>query len=99
MDEKYINTSPNYTQILKQGSIKNSNELLWEELLAKNGNAFYMDLSALNKELNNKVILGSTKLIGYNLEDETSVYYVPFLDLYDTLIFLKETSATSPLFN
>ncbi len=99
MDEKLINTSPNYTQILKQNSIKNSEELLWEEVLAKNGNAFYTDMSALNKQLKKEIILGDTKLIGYNLEDEKSIYYVPFLDLYDTLIFLKETSATTPLFN
>lgn len=99
MDEKLINASPSYAQILKKGSIQNSEGLLWEEILAKNGNAFYTDMSALKNQLKNEIILGDTKLIGYNLADEKSIYYVPFLDLYDTLIFLKETSATIPLFN
>lgn len=99
IDEKYINGDHIYTDELKKAFIGSTETRLWENVLALNGNAFYLNLSALKKELKTDDIIGSTKFIGYGKETNKDIYKLSLFKNFDSLIFIENTNATTPLFN
>ncbi|MGB3343075.1 MAG: erythromycin esterase family protein [Aequorivita sp.] len=99
IDEKSINGDPVFTNKLKKGSIESTDTLLWENVLAQNGDSFYLNLSALKEELNTDDVLGPIKFIGYNKETNKDIYKLPLFKDFDSLIFIENTNATTPLFN
>lgn len=99
IDQKFINGDHIYTDKLIQTNIQSDDILLWENILATQGNSFYFNSLELNNELKSDKILGPTKLIGYKKERKRDIYQVPLLKLFDSLIFIKNTNATTPLFN
>src|SRR5699024_918882 len=99
IDEKFINGDHIFTDKLKKTSIESTETLLWENVLAQSGSSFYLNLSALENELKDEEIVGPTKLIGYNKETHKDIYKLPLLRYFDSLIFIENTKATTPLFN
>lgn len=55
-------------------------------------------MPTLCKELKTDGIKGPTKLIGYNKETKEDIYQLPFIKLFDSLIFIESTNATTPLY-
>jgi hypothetical protein len=42
--------------------------------------------------------IGLTKLIGYGKETNKDIYQLPLIKLFDSLIFIENTNATTPLY-
>ncbi|MEE9364751.1 MAG: erythromycin esterase family protein [Cellulophaga sp.] len=99
MDEKFINGDHNYTEKLKTASFQQKEGLFWENVMAKNGNSFIVDMAVLKNELSTDEIIGPTKLIGYSKETEEDIYFQPLVKDFDCLIFIKNTNSTTPIFN
>ncbi|MGS2761448.1 erythromycin esterase family protein [Sinomicrobium sp. M5D2P9] len=99
MEEKFINGDHNYTEKLKTASFQEKEGLFWENVMAESGNLFIADMSILKKELNSDDILGPTKLIGYSKESEKDIYFLPLIKDFDSMIFIKNTNSTTPIFN
>ncbi|MFD2909090.1 erythromycin esterase family protein [Flavobacterium ardleyense] len=99
IDEKFINGDHLYAEKLEKSTIEASEFPLWEKKLALNGNAFYLNLLALKKELQTDDIIGSSKFIGYGKESSKDIYTITLLKYFDSLLFIENTNATTPLFN
>ena len=89
INEKFINGDHVFTDKLKKTSIESTAALLWENVLAQNGSSFYLNLSALEKELKTDGISGPTKLIGYNKETNKDIYKLPLVKYLIQLFLLK----------
>jgi erythromycin esterase len=98
IEEKLINGDHLYIDKLKKADIQPTETNLWENSLALNGKAFYIDMSALSKELKTDEITGPAKLIGYLKETKKDIYHLPLIKLFDSLIFIENTNATTPLY-
>tara|TARA_R110002167_G_scaffold354407_1_gene568220 strand:- start:247 stop:2022 length:1776 start_codon:yes stop_codon:yes gene_type:complete len=98
MDEKFINGDHSYKEKLKTESLQPVDSLLWENGLSKNNNSFIIDMTDLKNELNTDEIIAPTRLIGYAKESEEDIYYLPLIKNFDSLIFIKETNSTRPIF-
>jgi erythromycin esterase-like protein len=100
---RFINDNHNFTDSLFTGKLHTSKSGSWNELLLMNtsGN-YYLDFSRLSpaerKKLNKH---RSIKMLGYSEESDTAkeYYNVSLEKLFDVLIFLKETTQTTALFN
>jgi len=99
IEEKFINGDHFYTEKLKKAKIQPTETYLWENALALNGKSYCLDVSSLRQILKPNDILGSVKLIGYAKETEDDVYELPFLKLFDSLIFIEDTNETTPLYD
>lgn len=98
MDEKFINGDHSYKEKLKTESLQPVDSLFWENGLSKNNNSFIIDMTDLKNELNTDEIIAPTRLIGYAKESEEDIYYLPLIKNFDSLIFIKETNSTRPIF-
>lgn len=99
IEEKFINGDHFYADRLKKAYVESSELPLWENSLAWNGSAFYLNVLALKAELKTDEMIGATKLIGYGKETKKDIYRIPLMKHFDSLIFIKNTSATTPLFD
>ncbi|WP_268223522.1 erythromycin esterase family protein [Sinomicrobium oceani] len=99
IEKKFINGDHNYTEKLKTANFEEKEGLFWEHVMAESGNSFMADMSILKKELNSDDILGPTKLIGYSKESEKDIYFLPLFKDFDSIIFIKNTNSTTPIFN
>lgn len=95
--ERLINGDHDYSETLNQSNIQSIKIPLWENSFATYGSNFLLDFSILKKELNTDEILGATRLIGYGQEKKTDIYWLHLIKAFDSLIFIKQTSATKPL--
>jgi|GEM_PF-561567 len=98
IEEKLINGDHFYMDKLKKADFQTSETNLWENSFSLNGKAFYLDLPTASNELKTDTITGPTKLIGYGKETKEDIYQLQFLKLFDSLIFIENTNATTPLF-
>ncbi|MBQ4912838.1 erythromycin esterase family protein [Maribacter sp. MMG018] len=98
IDEKFINGDHSYKEKLKIESFKPIDSLFWENRLSEIGNSFIINMSDLKNELTTDKIMGPTRLIGYSKESEEDIYYLPLIKNFDTMIFIKETNSTKPIF-
>ena len=99
VDEKFINGDHSYADTLKRTKMQSTETYLWENALALNGKSYYLDMSTLKNELNTDEILGPIKLIGYGKETKKDIYQILFLKLFESLIFIENTNATTPISN
>lgn len=97
IDEKFINGDHFYNEKLNKADIQSIETPLWENSLALNGNAFYLNLATLKKELKTDEIIGATRLIGYGKETEEDIYQLSLAKNFDSLIFVENTNATTSL--
>ncbi|MFT7150635.1 MAG: erythromycin esterase, partial [Nonlabens sp.] len=97
IEERFINGDHDYSETLSQSDIQSIKIPLWENSLASYGSDFYVDFSTLKKELNTDEIIGGMRLIGYGQEKKTDTYWIHLMKAFDSLIFIKQTSATKPL--
>ena len=99
IENKFINNDHDYSDLLLNTKIKHQPKYSWESAFSQiDTPAYYMNMAAVKKDLNNDALFGSLKLIGYGLEEKSDYYYLSPLDMFDTLIFMKSTTATTPLF-
>ncbi|WP_179213155.1 erythromycin esterase family protein [Maribacter sedimenticola] len=98
INEKYINGDHSYNEKLKTESFKPIDSLFWENKLSKINNSFILDMTDLKNELITDRLIGPTRLIGYSKESEEDIYYLPLIKNFDTMIFIKETNSTKPIF-
>ena len=98
IDEKFINGDHSYKEELKTESFLLIDSLFWESKLSQNGNSFIIDMLDLKNELTTDEIIGPTRLIGYSKESEEDIYYSSLMKKFDTMIFIKETNSTKPIF-
>lgn len=99
IENKFINNDHDYSDLLLNTKIKHQPKYSWESAFSQiDTPAYYMNMAAVKKDLNNDALFGSLKLIGYGLEEKSDYYYLSPLDIFDTLIFMKSTTATTPLF-
>ncbi len=100
IEEKFIYGDNVFDEKLKSETIKPTETTFWESAFALNGAAFYLETASLTSKLKTDELLGTTKLIGYGIEKEDDVNYELFLlKHFDTILFLEDTTATTPLFN
>jgi erythromycin esterase len=98
INEKFIFGDHMYADKLNKTEILPNETNFWENSLALNDKAFYLDIPRLTKELKTEQITGQMKLIGYGKETKNEIYLLPLLKLFDSLIFIENTNATTPLF-
>ncbi|MCG2432198.1 erythromycin esterase family protein [Aequorivita xiaoshiensis] len=98
IDEKFINGDHSYKEELKTESFQPIDSLFWESKLFQNGKSLVIDMSDLKNELTTDEIIGPIRLIGYSKESEEDIYYLPLIKNFDTMIFIKETNSTKPIF-
>jgi erythromycin esterase len=98
IDERFINGDHFYIDELKKTTMQSTETNLWENSLTLNGKSFYLDMPTLTKELKTDGIIGLTKLIGYGKETNKDIYQLPLIKLFDSLIFIENTNATTPLY-
>jgi erythromycin esterase-like protein len=98
-----INDDHNFTDSLFKGMLHQSKTGSWNELLLNNTtSSYYLNFSRLaTTEQNEFNKQRPIKFLGYSKEDDKlSDYYNTTLPkLFDVLIFLKETTQTTALFN
>lgn len=100
IEEKFIYGDNIFDEKLKSETIKPTEITFWESAFALNGEAFYFDTASLISKLKTDELLGTTKFIGYGLEKEEDVNSELFLlKHFDTILFLENTTATTPLFD
>lgn len=100
MENRFINDDHNYDDTLIKGELIYQPKNSWENVFNQiNDNAYYFNTIDLKQELRNSTILGSLKLIGYGKEEKTDYYTLAPTTMFNTLIFVKNTTATNPLFN
>ncbi|MBM1107681.1 erythromycin esterase family protein [Aurantibacter crassamenti] len=98
MENKFINDDHDYSDRLLNTTLKHQPKNSWESIFNQiETDAYYMNMATVKKELNNDALFGSLKLIGYGEEKESDYYFLSPLDMFDTLIFIKRTLATTPL--
>lgn len=98
IDQKFINGDHNFSERLKTETIQPREGLFWENVLAQQANSLVVDMATFAEELQTDKIIGPTKLIGYSKENEKDIYFLPLIKNFDSLIFVKETNATNPIF-
>lgn len=99
IDQNFINGDHFYKDELKKAFILPTEITFWESAFAKNGKAFYLNFESLKKELNTDTILGLVKFIGYSKETKNNIYNLPLIMNFDSLLFIENTNATTPIFN
>jgi erythromycin esterase len=100
---RFINDNHNYTDSLFNDVLHQSKAGSWNELLAENvSDQYFLDFSKLNTtEQNEFDKKRKLKVMGYGKESETGkeYYVVSLIQLFDVLIFLKNTTHTTARFN
>jgi erythromycin esterase-like protein len=100
IDNNFINNDHFYTDDLKLGTLSYQPERSWESILGKTGDApFFIISKDVNTGLDGKEIFGKGKLLGYSKETENDYYDLELFSMFDALIFVKNTNATTPLSN
>ena len=97
IEEKLINSDHDYGERLKQAELEPFKAPVWESSMASFGNAFYLDIPTFRTQLKTDDIIGLTRLIGYGQETKRDIYEVQLTKNFDSMIFIKTTTATKPL--
>jgi erythromycin esterase-like protein len=99
----YINNDHLFADSLFNGTLHTGKAGSWNELLMQNGSGnYFLDFSRLTTtERNEFDKQRPLKLMGYGRESDTAkeYYNISLVRLFDVLIFLKETTHTTALFN
>jgi len=97
MTNRLINSDHKFDDKLIEGSVELQPKNSWERVFnASNDQPFYSDLSKIRNDIDNN-ILGDLKLIGYGKESEGDYYKLSPISMFDFLIFMNKTGATTPL--
>ncbi len=97
MTNRFINSDHKFDDQLIEGSVELQPKNSWERVFnASNDQPFYSDLSKIRNDIDNN-ILGDLKLIGYGKESEGDYYKLSPISMFDFLIFMNKTGATTPL--
>jgi len=103
MKNRIINDDHNFTDSLFKGILHTSKTGSWNEVLMNNATGnYYLNFSRLTTaEQNEFDKQRPIKFLGYRQEDEklSDYYDISLTRLFDVLIFLKETTQTTALFN
>lgn len=98
MENNFINDDHLYTDELKLGLLSSQPELSWEGIMGEIGNApFYIISEDMNSQFDGQTVFGKGKLLGYAKESKEDYYDVYPFSMFDGLIFIKNTTATTPL--
>lgn len=98
MDNRFVNDDHSYTDKLKLGTLSSQPELSWEGIMGELGNApFYIISEGMNSEFDGQTVFGKGKLLGYAKESKEDYYDENPFSMFDGLIFIKNTTATTPL--
>jgi erythromycin esterase-like protein len=100
---RFINNDHDFTDSLFKGMLHTSKTGSWNELLINNTTSnYYLNFSRLTTEEQNEFNKQRPiKFLGYGQEEKklSDYYDVSLTKLFDVLIFLKETTQTTALFN
>lgn len=100
---RFINNDHNFTDSLFKGMLHKEKTGSWNELLMNNTTSnYYLNFSHLTTaEQNEFNKQRPIRFLGYGMEDEklNDYYNIALTRLFDVLIFLKETTQTTALFN
>lgn len=100
---RFINNDHNFNDSLFKGDLHTSKTGSWNELLLNNTTSnYYLNFSRLaTAEQNEFKKQRPIKFLGYGKEDDklSDYYNISLSQLFDVLIFLKETTQTTALFN
>jgi erythromycin esterase-like protein len=100
---RFINNDHNFTDSLFKGILHTGKTGSWNELLMNNATGnYYLNFSRLTTaEQNEFNKQRPIKFLGYSMENEklSDYYDISLTKLFDVLIFLKETTQTTALFN
>lgn len=100
---RFINNDHNFTDSLFKGNLHTSKTGSWNELLLNNETSnYYLNFSRLSiPDQNEFKKQRPIKFLGYGKEDDklSDYYNISLTQLFDVLIFLKETTQTTALFN
>ena len=70
----------------------------WEQVFNKiSASPFFIESFYIKKELPGKEVFGKLKLLGYTKETKNDYYDASLLSMFDAVVFIPHTSATTPL--
>ncbi|PHS61807.1 MAG: hypothetical protein COB12_11555 [Flavobacterium sp.] len=99
IEEKYINGDRIYDEELYQDTLVFSKTNSWEQLFSEvESDAYYFEFNKYSRIRFKNARAKYLKLLGYNIESDKDYYLLYPQEMFDAIIFIKETTATIPLF-
>ncbi|ETN94648.1 erythromycin esterase family protein [Zhouia amylolytica] len=96
IEEKFINGDHKFNDRLIKGYLSNQPKITWETIFGDQVNdAYCFQTNNINMH---EDIRGVLKLVGYRKESEKDYYQLSPFKMFDTIIFIRTTEATTPLF-
>ena len=94
IENRFINDNHDFKDKLIQNNLNFHPNPSWELVFSKaNSDAYYFT----TKDIKATSVLESLKLVGYSKESAADYYKLFPLEMFDTLFFIKKTTATNPL--
>jgi len=99
IETRFINNDRAYDDELLQDTFIFSKINSWEQLFSQvDSDAYYFEFNKYSRIRFRNARTKYLKLVGYNLESDKDYYLLSPQEMFDAIIFIKETNATIPLF-
>ncbi|MCF6307434.1 MAG: erythromycin esterase family protein [Flavobacteriaceae bacterium] len=99
IENKFINDNRIYNDELLQDAFVFTKTNSWEQLFSEvESDAYYFEFNKYSRIRFKNSMAKYLKLVGYNIESDKDYYLLSPQEMFDAIIFIKETTATIPLF-
>ncbi len=99
IETRFINNDRTYDDELLQDTFIFSKTNSWEQLFSQvDSDAYYFEFNKYSRIRFRNARAKYLKLVGYNLESDKDYYLLSPQEMFDAIIFIKETKATTSLF-
>ncbi len=99
IENRFINDDRIYNDELLQDSFVFTKVNSWEKLFSEvDSDAYYFEFNKYSRIRFKNSMAKYLKLVGYTIESDKDYYLLSPQELFDAIIFIKETTATIPLF-
>lgn len=99
IENRFINDNRIYNDELLQDAFVFTKTNSWEKLFSEvDSDAYYFEFNKYSRIRFKNTMAKYLKLVGYNIESDKDYYLLSPQEMFDAIIFIKETTATIPLF-
>ena len=98
IENNFIYDDHDYSDKLLKEVITFQPDTSWEQVFNKiSASPFFIESFDIKKELPGQEVFGKLKLLGYTKETKNDYYDASLLSMFDAVVFIPHTSATTPL--
>ncbi len=99
IENRFINDDRIYNDELLQDAFVFTKTNSWEKLFSEvDSDAYYFEFNKYSRIRFKNSMAKYLKLVGYTIESDKDYYLLSPQEMFDAIIFIKETTATIPLF-